>query len=63
MVRSPDGYTDFFDIATRVFQGNIPTAFLFLICLDYVLLASIDLMKEDSLVLKKNLQQTISRRN
>ena len=44
-VRSPDGYTDYFDIAAGVLQGNSLTTYLFIICQDYVLRKSIDLMK------------------
>ena len=47
-VRSPDGDTDFFDIVTGVLPGDTVTLYLFIVCLDYVLQASIDLMKENS---------------
>ena len=47
MVCSPDGDIDFFDIVTRVLQGDTLASFLFIICLDYILQISIDLMKEN----------------
>ena len=45
-VRSPDGHTDFFNIVAGVLQGDTLAPYLFIICLDYVLRTSIDLMKE-----------------
>ena len=36
-VRSPDGDTDYFDIAAGVLQGDTLAPYLFIICLDYVL--------------------------
>ena len=53
MVRSPDGDTDFFDIVAGVLQGDTLAPFLFIICLDYVLRTSIDLMSERGFTLKK----------
>ena len=52
-VRSPDGDTDFFDIVAGVLQGYTLASYLFIICLDYVLRTSIDLMKENGFALKK----------
>ena len=52
-VHSSDGDTDFFDIAAGVLQGDILAPCLFIICLDYVLRTSIDLMKESGFTLKK----------
>ena len=52
-VRSFDGDRDFFDIVAGVLQGDIFTPYVFLICLDYVLRTSIDLMKEYGFTLKK----------
>ena len=37
-LRSPDGDTDYFDIVAGVLQGDILAPYLFIICLDYVLL-------------------------
>ena len=52
-VRSPDGDTDYFDIVAGVLQGDTLSPYLFIICLDYVLRTSIDLMKENSFELVK----------
>ena len=52
-VHSLDGDTDFFDIVAGVLQGDTLTPYLFIICLDYVLWISIDLMKENGFTLKK----------
>ena len=52
-VRSPDGDTDYFDIVADVLQGGILAPYLFIICLDYVLSMSIDLMKENGFKLAK----------
>ena len=46
-VCSPDGDTDYFDIVAGVLQRDTLTPYLFIICLDYVLRTSIDLMKEN----------------
>ena len=53
MVRSPDGETKYSDAVAEVLPGNILTSFLLIICLDYILRISIDLMKENSLTLEK----------
>ena len=45
--RSPDGDTDYFDIVAGVLQGELLAPFLYIICLDYVLRASIDKIKEN----------------
>ena len=52
-IRSPDGDTDIFGIVTGVLQGDTLASYLFIICLDYVLRASIDLIKENGFTLKK----------
>ena len=44
-VRSPDGVTDYFDIVAGVLQRDTLAPYLFIICLDYVLRTSVDLMK------------------
>ena len=44
-VCSPDGDTDYFDIVGGVPRGVTLDSYLFIICLDYVLRTSIDLMK------------------
>ena len=52
-VRSQDGDTDYFDIVAGVLQGYTLAPYLFIICLDYVLRTSIDLMKENGFKLAK----------
>ena len=52
-VRSPDGDTDYFDIVAGVLQGDTLAPYLFIICLDYVLRTSIDLMKDNGFKLTK----------
>ena len=42
MVRSPDGDITFFEITTGVLQGDTLAPFLFIICLDYILMTAID---------------------
>ena len=61
-VCSPDRDTDFFDIVAGVLQGDTLALYLFIICLDYVLWMSINLIKK-WLYTKKGKKQTISRRN
>ena len=51
--RSPDGDADFFDIVAGVLQGDTLAPYLFLICLDYILRTSRDLMKENDFILEK----------
>ena len=52
-VCSLDGDTDYFNIVAGVLQGDTLAPYLFIICLDYVLRMSIDLMKENSFKLIK----------
>ena len=52
-VSSPNGDTDYFDIVAGVLQGDIPTPYLFIICLDYVLRTSIDKFKGNGFELTK----------
>ena len=52
-VRSPDGDTDYFDIAAGVLRGITLTPYLFIIRLDYVLRTSIDKIKENGFKLTK----------
>ena len=52
-VRSLDGDTDYFYIVAGVLQGDALALYLFIICLDYVLRTSINLMKENSFKLAK----------
>ena len=51
-VHSLDGDANFFDIVTGVLQGDTLAPYLFIICLDYILWVSIDLMKENGLTLE-----------
>ena len=46
-VHSTDRDTNYFNIVTGVLQGDTLAPYLFIICLDYVLRMSIDLMKEN----------------
>ena len=50
---SPAGDTDYFDIVAAVLQTDTLASYLFIICLDYVLRMSIDLMKENDFKLAK----------
>ena len=52
-VRSPDGDTEYFDIVAGVLQGDTLSPYLFIICLDYVLRASIDKIRENGFELTK----------
>ena len=52
-VHSQDGDIDYFDIVAGVLRGNTLTLYLFIICLDYVLRMSIDIMKENDFKLAK----------
>ena len=52
-VCSPDGDTDYFNIVAGVLQGDTLAPYLFIICLDYMLRMSIDLMKDNGFKLTK----------
>ena len=52
-VCSLDRDTDYFDIVAGVLQGDTLAPYPFIICLDYMLRTSIDLMKENSFKLAK----------
>ena len=52
-VHSPDGNRDFFGIVAGVLQGEILVPYQFIICQDYILQTSIDLMKENGFTLEK----------
>ena len=52
-VRSTNGDTDYFDIVAGVLQRDTLAPYLFIICLDYVLRTSIDLMKGNNFKLAK----------
>ena len=53
IVRSPDGYTEYFDIVSGVLQGDTLAPYLFIICLDHVLRTSIDKIRENGFELTK----------
>ena len=59
-VRSPDGDTDYFDIVADVLQGDTLASYLFIICLDYVLTRSIDIMKDNGFKLAKETSNSVS---
>ena len=52
-VCSPDRDTDCFGIFAGVLQGDTLALYLFMICLGYVFQTLIDLIKENSFMLKK----------
>ena len=52
-VRSLDGDTDNFDIVADVLQGDTLAPYFFIICLNYVLKTSIDIIKDNSFKLTK----------
>ena len=52
-VHSLDGDTDVFDIVAGVLQEDTLAAYLFIICLDYMLRTSIDKMEDNSFKLTK----------
>ena len=45
--RLPDGHIDFFVIVAGDLLRDTLTSYMFIVCLDYVLRSSIDLMKEN----------------
>ena len=51
--RSSDGNLDYFEIRAGVLQGDILAPYPFIICLEYVLRTSIDLMRENGFKLAK----------
>ena len=54
IVGSPGGDTDFFNKVARVLQENTFATYLFILCLDYILRTSVDLIKENGFILKNN---------
>ena len=63
-VRSPNGDTVYVDIAAGVKQGDTLAPYLLIICLDYVLRTSIDIMKDNGFKLanEKNKNKKKNRR-
>ena len=53
MVRSCDGNTDFFDISAGVLQGYTLAPYIFITCLDYVLIKALDKNNELGFTLAK----------
>ena len=47
MVRSSDLHTDFVVIIAEVLEGDTLIPYMFILCLDYVLVTYIDLIKEN----------------
>ena len=62
-VLSSDRDTDYFDIVAGVLRGDTLAPYLLIICLEYVLRTSIDLMKENGFKLTKEKKQKIPRTN
>ena len=52
IVYSPDGVTNDFNIVTEVLKGETLVPYLFIICLDFILQMSTDLIKENGFTLK-----------
>ena len=52
-VRLPDGDTDFFNIGVGVLQGDTLATYLSIICPDCLLRMSIDLIKENDIIQKR----------
>ena len=62
MVHLPNDNTDFFNIVVGVLHGNTFAPYLFIICPDYALWMSINLIKEKHIHIKKDNKQMISHR-
>ena len=52
-VCSPDGDKDYFNIVAGMLQKDTLAPYIFIICLDYMLRTSIDIMKDDGFKLAK----------
>ena len=50
--------TNFFDIVPGVLQGDTLAPYLFIICVDYILRKSIDLMKKKGFTLKRKKERS-----
>ena len=53
MVCSPDGDANFFNIVTRVLQGDTLAPLLLIISLDYLIQTSVDLTRENDFIFQK----------
>ena len=62
-VCSPDGDTEYFDIIAGILQGDTLAPYLFIICLDYLLRASIDKIRENGFELTKKRSRRYPRKN
>ena len=60
-VCSPDGDTDYFDFVAGVLLGYTPAPYLFIICLDYMLRTSIDIMKDNGFKLAREISRSWQR--
>ena len=58
-VRFPDGDTDYFGIVAHLLQRDALDPYLFIICLDYMLRTSIDIMKDNKFQVGKEKKQKI----
>ena len=56
------GFTEYFDIAAGVLQGDTLAPYLFIICLDYVLRTSIDKIRENGFELTKRRSKRFPRK-
>ena len=52
-VLTSDGDIDYFDIVAAILQGDTLAPYLFIICLEYGLRTSIDIMKDNGVKLAK----------
>ena len=59
-VCSPDGDTDYFNIVAGALQRDTLAPYLFIICLDYILRMSIDIMIDNSFKLAKERSERYS---
>ena len=62
MVCSSDGDIDFLDIVAGVLQGVTLASYMFIICQDYILWTSIDLIKENGFTIKKEKSDDIQQK-
>ena len=62
-VHSPDGDTEYFDIVAGVLQGDTLAPYLFIICLYYVHITSIDKIRENRFELTKKRNRRNPRQN
>ena len=58
-VCSSDGDTDYFDIVEGVLQEDTLAPYLFMICLEYALRTSIDIMKDNGFKLAKERSRSL----